>query len=99
MNTPLLKFIKKTIITISIIFLADRMVGASLKKMLYSTTIGDEATTNYSIEKTTEDVLVLGVPEQFITIYRQFLKTLWVYHAIVLAELRPIHLMLIVFYQ
>ena len=60
-NTNTLKsFFLKLLVFITIVFIADRLLGAMLKKIYFRQEAGYDYLTTYAIEKTTAEMLIFG---------------------------------------
>ena len=60
-NTNTLKsFFLKLLVFITIVFIADRLLGAMLKKIYFRQEAGYDYLTTYAIEKTTAELLIFG---------------------------------------
>jgi hypothetical protein len=60
MRNPVIRLLRRTLILLAILVVADRLIGAGLERMFYQQHHGDDAVTRYTLDSTKEDLLVFG---------------------------------------
>lgn len=57
---PVIRLLRRSLVLLLILIVADRLIGAGLEKMFYRQKHGDEIVTRYTLDSTREDVLIFG---------------------------------------
>jgi hypothetical protein len=60
MNHPVTRLLRRSLILLFILVVADRLIGAGLEHMFYRQHHGDDAVTRYTLDSTKEDMLIFG---------------------------------------
>ncbi len=60
MSHPVTRLLRRALILLAILVVADRLIGAGLEYMFYRQHHGDDAVTRYTLDSTKEDLLILG---------------------------------------
>src|ERR1044071_8501928 len=60
MRHPVTRLLRRSLILLLILVVADRLIGAGLERMFYRQHHGDDAVTGYTLDSTKEDLLVFG---------------------------------------
>jgi hypothetical protein len=60
MPPPVIRLLRRSLILLAILFVADRLIGAGLEHMFYRQHHGDDAVTRYTLDSTREELLIFG---------------------------------------